>query len=52
MKKIWLSIVTVLLCLPGWVQAALTIEITQGMEGAVPIAVVPFASTGQPAPPE
>ena len=50
MKKIWLSIVTVLLCLPGWLQAALTIEITQGMEGAVPIAVVPFASAGQPAP--
>jgi TolB protein len=50
MKKIWLSIVTVLLCLPGWLQAALTIEITQGLEGAVPIAVVPFASAGQPAP--
>lgn len=50
MKKIWLSIVTVLLCLPGWLQAALTIEITQGMEGAVPIAVVPFASAGQPVP--
>jgi TolB protein len=50
MKNIWLSIVTVLLCLPGWLQAALTIEITQGMEGAVPIAVVPFASTGQPPP--
>ena len=50
MKKIWLNIVTVLLCLPGWLQAALTIEITQGLEGAVPIAVVPFASAGQPAP--
>ena len=50
MKKIWLSIVTVVLCMPGWLQAALTIEITQGIEGAVPIAVGPFATIGQPAP--
>jgi TolB protein len=30
--------------------AALTIEITQGMEGAVPIAVVPFGSSGMSLP--
>jgi TolB protein len=50
MKNICLSFVAVLLCLPTWLQAALTIEITQGVEGAVPIAVVPFATVGQPAP--
>ena len=33
-------------------QAALTIEITQGIEGAVPIAVVPFGWGGQAAAPE
>jgi len=29
-------------------QAALTIEITEGVESAVPVAVVPFASQGAP----
>ncbi len=48
MKKIWLNILIICLCLPGLLQAALTIEITQGVEGAIPIAVVPFASGGQP----
>lgn len=33
------------------VQAALTIEITEGVEGAFPIAVVPFEWTGNPAQP-
>ena len=32
----------------GQSQAALTIEITQGAEGALPIAVVPFGSAGGP----
>lgn len=45
MKKIRFGLLILCVCLPGWVQAALTIEITQGMEGAVPIAVVPFGST-------
>lgn len=46
----------VLLFLCGWLsptQANLTIEITQGLEGALPIAVVPFAwrgEAGQPPP--
>jgi TolB protein len=42
----------VLLCLTigaGAGQAALTIEITQGMEGAMPIAVVPFGWNGRAA---
>ncbi len=33
-------------------QAALTIEITEGVPGALPIAVVPFGVEGQGAPPE
>ena len=41
MKKISLLVVGLCFWLPGWV-AALTIEITQGIEGAIPIAVVPF----------
>jgi TolB protein len=32
-------------------RANLTIEITQGLEGALPIAVVPFAWRGDPAQP-
>ncbi len=36
----------------GPAQAALTIEITQGIEGAQPIAVVPFAWEGATPPPE
>ena len=35
-----------LLVLSGMAQAALTIEITQGVEGALPVAVVPFAWQG------
>ncbi len=35
-----------LLLLPGLVQAELTIEITEGMEAAAPIAVVPFRWSG------
>lgn len=46
MKKIWFSILCLGFYLPGLLQAALTIEITQGMEGAVPIAVVPFGTAG------
>jgi TolB protein len=42
MKTLWMTVLGVCLYLPGWLQAALTIEITQGIEGAVPIAVVPF----------
>lgn len=33
-------------------QAALTIEITEGVPGALPVAVVPFGAEGQGAPPE
>lgn len=45
--KAWL-----LLCLllTGTAQARLSIEITQGMEGAMPIAVVPFGWSGSGAP--
>lgn len=44
MNKIILYISSLLICVwPLLAPAALTIEITQGMEGAVPIAVVPFA---------
>ncbi|MGD2076108.1 MAG: Tol-Pal system beta propeller repeat protein TolB [Gammaproteobacteria bacterium] len=50
MKKLWLSLFAVWLWIPASLQAALTIEITQGVEGAVPIAVVPFASGPQPPP--
>jgi len=39
------------LLLSGFVQAALTIEITQGVEGAAPIAVVPFDISNNPHPP-
>ena len=36
-----------MLCASLQVKAALTIEITQGVEGALPIAVVPFAWRGE-----
>jgi TolB protein len=42
----------VLLIQSGLAQGALTIEITQGVEGAVPIAVVPFGWSGPGAAPE
>ncbi|MDH5571112.1 MAG: Tol-Pal system beta propeller repeat protein TolB [Gammaproteobacteria bacterium] len=43
-----------LLCMQGILtaHAVLKIEITQGIEGATPIAVVPFAWSGKTAPPE
>lgn len=40
------------LLLAGPARAVLTIEITQGVEGASPIAIVPFGWQGQGAPPE
>jgi TolB protein len=53
MKKFANGLVFLLACLPLLARAALTIEITQGMEGAVPIAVVPFGTgAGGAAPPE
>ncbi len=42
MKKLFLHLTGWLFFWPLLAQAALTIEITQGMEGALPIAVVPF----------
>ena len=51
MKTIWITLLGVCLYLPGWLQAALTIEITQGVEGAVPIAVVPFDTANNRQPP-
>ena len=39
-------LILTLMLLPATAQAALTIEITEGVEGALPIAIVPFASEG------
>src|SRR5512142_2333756 len=49
MRKIIPMIAGMFLLLAGPAHAVLTIEITQGMEGALPIAVVPFGWAG-PAP--
>jgi TolB protein len=46
MKKIASSLICLLAALPLFARAGLTIEITQGMDGAVPIAVVPFGTAG------
>ncbi len=46
MKKFAISLFCLVAVLPWFARAALTIEITQGIEGAVPIAVVPFGTGG------
>jgi len=49
------QLILVLMLMFSWqiaAQAELTIEITEGMEGALPIAVVPFGVLGTPAPNE
>ncbi len=51
-KGVWRLAILVIALYAGAGQAALTIEITQGVEGALPIAVVPFGWEGAGAPPE
>ena len=51
MKKILLILFALLVWQPA-LHAELTIEITEGVEGALPIAVVPFGWQGKGAPPE
>ncbi len=45
-------LVIILACWHLYAAAALTIEITEGAEGALPVAVVPFGWQGQGAPPK
>jgi TolB protein len=52
MRDMFRSLVFVLLLQSGLAHAGLTIEITQGVEGAVPIAIVPFGWSGAGAAPE
>lgn len=52
MKGLWKLALLVAVLHAGAARAALTIEITQGVEGALPIAVVPFGWAGPGAPPE
>ena len=49
MNRYYRWIFLVLLLASSTVRAALTIEITQGMEGAIPVAVVPFGWSGNTA---
>jgi TolB protein len=52
MMKKNLLILFLLLCWQPLLHAELTIEITEGVDGALPIAVVPFSWQGSGAPPE
>ncbi|VAX13502.1 Tol-Pal system beta propeller repeat protein TolB [hydrothermal vent metagenome] len=52
MKKQLSFIIGLLVLILAQAHAVLTIEITQGVEGAAPIAIVPFAWAGNDAPPE
>ncbi|MEW8292025.1 MAG: Tol-Pal system protein TolB, partial [Candidatus Thiodiazotropha endolucinida] len=52
MMKKNLLILILILCWQPALYAELTIEITEGVEGALPIAVVPFSWQGKGAPPE
>jgi len=52
MKKQLFFIIGLIMLAVSQAHAVLTIEITQGVEGAAPIAIVPFAWAGKDAPPE
>jgi TolB protein len=47
-KKIWLLLIVVTGWLSAPAQAVLTIEITQGVDAGIPIAIVPFSFRGKP----
>ena len=49
MSKFYRLLFLILVLASGTARAALTIEITQGMEGAIPVAVVPFGWSGNTA---